>query len=288
MSEGASDAVMSAKDTFDRLPKKQLSQEGLISDTQRVQFDELKQALTNLKFQKVENALIRPMYFDTATSTVNTPIFNESAQNELRRKLAEAVQEGSLQPFKDFFKNTLRNDKAYTPGALNQNGVLKPDALDSLTELSKKIREIEQKLQQQQNNSRNNPDAPIVPRSNNQRTQDIPLGSSRSVEAMGALAKSLSSPNNNIDALASAVSSLSPVAKNLENSVKQLAGLFSDGKIKIDQQAQANLNVTFENGIPLEIEQGIDRKIADSVENKMSTLLADKFGSFTRQLLGGA
>jgi TP901 family phage tail tape measure protein len=100
-----------------------------------------------------------------------------------------------------------------------------------------------------------------------------------------SLSTALVADDGNINNLASAVNSLTPVTNDLKTAVTELSKLFKDGKIQLDQQANANVNVTFENGIPLETESGLDSKIASNIQALLNTTLDQKFSSLIRTLL---
>jgi len=98
------------------------------------------------------------------------------------------------------------------------------------------------------------------------------------------LSTALTGENNNISQLTTAVNNLAPVTKGLQDTVNQLTKLVKDG-IKLDQQASANVNVTFENGIPLETETGLDSKITANIRGLLEDTLGAKFNKFVRDIL---
>jgi TP901 family phage tail tape measure protein len=216
------------------------------------------------------------------------PILNETALSNLKTSVSSMVAEGRnfsniLQEIRSRVleaPSTSQSLIGQTPIFRNETQIIKE--LKSFFDL---LNQIETEVSRPRN---------ITPASRSvspsfQSGASLDPASRRTLDSFNTTTKELSTAltgeNNNINNLASAVNTLAPVTNDLKTAITELGKLFKDGKIQLDQQANANVNVTFENGIPLETESGLDSKIASNIQALLNTTLDQKFSSLIRTLL---
>jgi hypothetical protein len=159
-----------------------------------------------------------------------------------------------------------------------------PQFAPLVNDFTKRVSDLIRSSNEQQRKTQNQ-----IPSSFNPRAQPIPSASldPRATERFSTsatqLASALTGDNTNITQLSSAVNSLTPVTNDLKNAVNQLSALFKDGKIQVAQETKGEVNVNFNNSLPIERDANADTRFLEQISTMAQNTISEQLRSFIRQ-----
>jgi|688.fasta_scaffold00568_41 TP901 family phage tail tape measure protein len=207
---------------------------------------------------------------------VRENLFDTTEINNLNERLTRLQNEGRGFGGKDGIGVELQRflvQKQLSP----EFQVLNPQLTELVTRISRLIQESNKAQQTQP--------APAF----NPRTQPIPAAAldPRATERFSTsatqLASALTGDNTNITQLSTAVNSLTPATNDLKNAVNQLSALFKDGKIQISQETKGQVDVNFNNSLPIERDANSDNRFLEQVGRIAQDTISEQLRSFIRQ-----